>query len=357
MLNRLRNKIYIDRKIKQSFTLIEKRLLEIRSKSAILAICPMPTNNSWRGVLTATLGLFPESTFQIPQYFSNQVYSESELKVIAEIVIKLNFDKIVFSGYPPYFKQLMYFLSQAKHEDLFLIYHGSFSSNREDATTAKLLYEIIKLQKDGVIRKIGFVKKGMSETFSKLTSINACHITLFTNIPENKPKVCFPADFTNIGVFTHGHYRKNIDNQMAAALMVNNVKVHTRKDLNYNYLFSDDKIVYHPFFEQYDDFLQILGSMDVNLYISFSECFGQVITESLALGVPCLAAENSGVFDFDEELRGLLIVKEFDNSNAIYNQIEIVLKHREIISEKCREYIQRLNKVSDVKMNLFLKDL
>ena len=55
----------------------------------------------------------------------------------------------------------------------------------------------------------------------------------------------------------------------------------------------------------------------INTYVSFSECWGQLITESLIMGVPCLAANNSGIFDENDFLFEKLVVKEFDDSNFI----------------------------------------
>ena len=110
----------------------------------------------------------------------------------------------------------------------------------------------------------------------------------------------------------------------------------------------------HPFFESYFDFLQLLGSMTLNFYVSFSECFGLVVTESLSLGVPCLASYNSGIFDYDDYLKEMLIVKDYDNSEAIYKQAELVLANRHKISERGIEYIKELNKIAKGKIQNFI---
>ena len=39
-------------------------------------------------------------------------------------------------------------------------------------------------------------------------------------------------------------------------------------------------------------FLQILGSMDLNLYMSYSESWGLVAYESEAMGVKCICQNN-----------------------------------------------------------------
>lgn len=330
------------------------RVKSIRESSDVIAICPQPIENNWRGVLTATTGLFPDSTFQIPQYYSNAVYTNAELKLLAKELYKCKYHKIIFSGFPFYFQVLIDHLWELGFRETYLIYHGFFSSNREDTVTSKILYTILTLARSGKIKRLGFVKKGMSETIESLTGVKGAHIRLFTRIPENISPSTFDNNQPNIGVFTHDIYRKNIDNQIVAALMVKNAKVHTQKNYDYAYTFSENRLVYHPYFNNYVDFLSLLDAMSVNLYVSFSESFGQVITESLALGVPCLAADNSGIFDFDKYLHDLLVVKEFDDSNAIYKKLINIIKLENDIQSQLRSYIILLNNKSYESVKHFL---
>lgn len=50
----------------------------------------------------------------------------------------------------------------------------------------------------------------------------------------------------------------------------------------------DVRIIEHGKNLTRDRFLQVLGSMDLNLYMSYSESWGLVAYESEALGVPCV---------------------------------------------------------------------
>lgn len=356
MLRKLRTKLYIDKNYKVSIEILKEELTRVRTVSETLAICPKPTQNNWRGVLTATLGLFPNSTFQIPQYFSKPIYSFKEIEELVSHIMKLAFSKVILSGYPQYFSQIIDCFNNQGFNNVFLIYHGSFSSNREDQVTASFLYEIIKAQKENKIKRIGFVKKGMSESFNKITNVECSHIRLFTPIPDENEKISLEKEHAHIGVFTHDLYRKNIDNQVVASLMLDNSKVHVRKNYQYEYLFSEDRFVYHPYFNDYLEFQQLLGSMDVNLYVSFSECFGQIITESIAMGVPCLAADNSGIFDFNANLHELLVVTEFDDSNSIYYKLKEVFMLKGALKDELKDYIVLLNKKSQESIDAFLLD-
>lgn len=351
------NKKIVRDKFFKPLVSLENEIVSIRSKSDTIAICPNATGSSWQGVLTATLGLFGGYTLVLPQYYSQTPYTDKELKEIARIIQSKKFKSIVFSGFPPYFETVISSISEYGQDRLFLLYHGSLSSNREDSYTISMLEQILSLARSRKIHSLGFVKKGMAETFESLWGLDARHIILRTSdihTPLSTPKG--GGDEINIGVFTHDQYRKNIDNQVAAALMIENSIVHLKRNFDFGYLGNSEKLHYHGHFDSYEAFLGVLGLMDVNLYVSFSECWGQIITESLALGVPCLAAENSGVFDFDSELGKLLIVKEFDNSAAIAEQIKRVLPFKEEIGRKGREYVLKLNKMADERLAEWLND-
>lgn len=360
MFNKIRENRYINKHIKISVDKVIERFIEIRKISDILCICPKPMGNSWQGVHNATIALFPHNTFAIPQYFSNPIYSNKELQQISDGIAKLDYHKIVFTGFPHYFKLFIELLNGSicknhNSADVYIIYFGSLASNSEDNIAAQILKEILELNKKKIVNRIGFAKKGMSETLKKVANIEAHHIIQMTIPIEREIFIQnINTSALELGVFTHDLYRKNIHNQIAAALMFPESKVHIHKDYGFDYLYSNQRLFAHPFFETYDDFLQLLGSMDLNFYVSFSECFGLIITESLSMGVPCLAADNSGIFDYNDYLKKMLIVNEFDDSNAIYLQALKVIENKEEISRKGVEYITSLNKIAKEKLNLFL---
>ena len=354
MLYKIKEKIYINKNIKVKIDELFIRLQEVRKKSEIIAICPSTTGSSWQGVLTATLGLFPNCTFQIPQYFSNCIYTDQELKLISKKLIELDFKKIIFSGYCSYFSKLILNIKKfSKSIEVSLIYHGSFATNSEDSTTSFILKEILELESSNQITKIGFVKKGMSETLSKIRNTNCCHIILKTDLKLKRYQTR-AENKTRIGVLTHDQYRKNIHNQIAAALMVKDSFVHIKKNYNYQYFKSDKRFVVETYYESIDDFYKSFAKMTINSYVSFSECWGQLITESLLMGVPCLAANNSGIFDGNDFLRDKLVVNEFDDSNAIFKQMMIAINLREEISKIGTEYVIQLNELSEKSYKRFI---
>ncbi len=104
----------------------------------------------------------------------------------------------------------------------------------------------------------------------------------------------------------------------------------------------------------HEKFINVLSSMDINLYLAYSESWGNLITESLAFGVPCLATINSGVFDYDEFLKQKLVVMDYDNISAIKSQIDAVLIDYSNISKKSYQYPIILNKEADKIIEAFL---
>jgi glycosyltransferase involved in cell wall biosynthesis len=351
---------YIQKYIKVNVKTLVEELLEIRKESDFIIITGKPVGNSWRGMYNGAKAFLPNATFAMPQYFSKNIYSQNELNIISDNIISLGFKKVMIKGYADFLKKILFTLhpkiiATNNKTEIYLTYHGSLSSNSEVFMASGILKEILELHKSGFVKKIGFVKKGLAETIEKVTGIKTYFIINKTNVIESKRIIS--TDCTsglNIGVYTHDQYRKNIHNQVAAALMFENAKVHIHKNYGFDYLFSDHRLFIHPFFESYNDFLQLMGSMTLNFYVSFSECFGMVITESLAMGVPCLAADNSGLFDYDEELKNLLIVKEFDDSNAIYKQAMIVIENRQLISNRGIDYVKVLNKIAEEKFRDFI---
>lgn len=326
-----------------------QQLVQIRSKSSILVIVPDTTGYSWMGVNRATLALFPYQSIVLPQYYSNSLFSEEETEKLQKIIRELSFSQLIFSGFPSYFGTWMKNLKVTTNQ-IGLIYHGFFSELAGNPKQIRQLTEIITLNKLGIIDKIAFNKKGMGESLMKLWQIEAHKIIVSTPLlqPQTRNKNGF-----HIGVLGNDQFRKNIHNQVVAASMISNSMVHVTSDTTFDYL-PNTSIVPHPSAQSHEDFTKLLGSMHINLHLSYSESWGQLTTESLVMGVPCLVSYHSDVFDYDDELKNQLVVHDYDNSYAIYKQI-LQIKEDETLSEKCRNYITILNKQSEMTISKFLE--
>lgn len=330
----------------------------IRRQSNVLAITGRAYGNDWRGVYNGALEMFPGILLGLPHYYSENIYSKKDFSFISDALIDAKFEKIVFTGYGNLMREFFNKLHNQREKnskpDLYLVYHGSLSQHAENSLDTNYLREIIKLQQRGVLHKIGFMKKGLAETFNAISGIRSEFlITIVKDNPEVQPALF---QGLNLGVFPHDSFRKNLHNQVAAALLFPNATVHVHEDKHFDYFNSPKRFKEHPFSDSYDKFLQVLGGMTLNFYVTFSECYGMVIAESLSLGVPCLASCSSGFFDYDDEMKRWLVVDDYDNSEAIFKQGQLVLENRNELAARGKEYVKKLNRIAGEKLAAFLND-
>ena len=104
-------------------------------------------------------------------------------------------------------------------------------------------------------------------------------------------------------------------------------------------------------------FIRLISQMDINLHLSFSEGMGgQVFTESLALGVPCLTSYNNEYLRHDEELLNLLTVEQYENPWQISQAIEKVISFDlSLLKNKLINYSSVVEKEHEYLLDLFLK--
>lgn len=323
-----------------------ERITEIRRHNDILAICPTPTGYSWLGVQVATLSLFPDCTFQIPQDYSNQTLSDIQLKKIADHVNELCFTQVIFSGYLPYFQKIIKVLNTKVK----ILYHGTLSELSSNALQRASFSDLIKAKN---VNAIGCVHGGLAYTIAKVYGRKTYDIILPNREIKQDNNLKQDVNQIDIGVLVNTSFIKNIHNQSMAALMVENALLHTFRSDELDYL-PQDRIKYYPLMS-HQEFLQLLSQMTINLHVSMCESWGQVLAESISQGVPCITANTSAFFDYSESLKQALVVDRFDDSWYIYKKIESVLKDRECLSKECVEYAKLLNKLAEKKLNDFLE--
>lgn len=325
-------------------------LKNIRQRSEILSICPKPTGYSWLGVQVASLSLFPDNTFQLPQYYSNQSLSDAQLSQLAALLNELNFRQIVFNGFLPYFGKI---IDLVKPEiKIKVIYHGFLSELSGNAKQIEAFNSLLTYAGKGKIYAIGCVKKGLALSLAKLFPIKTFEIIL----PNRRiaESVRLSGNELNIGVLVNTAFRKNVHNQAVAALMMDKSILHTFHTSDLAYL-PQERIKYYNLMP-HDEFVDLLAKMTINLHVTFSEGMGgQVLAESISMGVPCLSAYTSSFFDYDDDLKQKLMVNGFDDSWHIYNKLEEVLNDRNAIARQCIAYAEKLNVLAEEKLNEFLR--
>lgn len=266
---------------------VMKQICHIRESNDLLVLYGSPTEGNWKGIANATIGLYPENALEIPQWYSNAVLNTSESAQICAKIQELNFDKVVISGFAPYFFEWIEELHP--HAEIEIIYHGTISEFH-DPVHQKFIQQLISFGRSEKINRFGFVKEGLAEIFAKLYDFNAYHQSLNTPIiPKNIKKIELDHTKIHVGVFGADTFNKNLHNQVLHALMIDEVIVHVLDKKIFKYLGMDNRIVEHGKNLPREQFLSILGSMDLNLYMSFNESWGLVAKESEKMGVPHLS--------------------------------------------------------------------
>lgn len=324
-------------------------LTNIRRRSDVLSICPKPTGYSWLGVQVASLSLFPDSTFQLPQYYSNQSLSDAQLSQLATLLNELDFRQIVFNGFLPYFGKIIDLLKP--EIKIKVIHHGFLSELSGNTKLIEAFNSLLTYVGNGKICAVGCVKKGLALSLSKLFPIKTFEIILPNRRIAESVRSC--GNEMNIGVLVNTAFRKNVHNQAVAALMMDKSILHTFHTSDLAYL-PQERIKYYDLMP-HDEFVSLLATMTINLHVTFSEGMGgQVLAESISQGVPCLSAYTSPFFDYDDNLKRKLVVDGFDDSWHIYKKIEEVLKDRDAIARQCLAYAKKLNVLAEEKLNEFL---
>ncbi len=289
MLNKLKEKMFG----KDNKQLLQETLKQItlkRKEHQTLVLCGTPTDGNWLGIAIATKNIYPENTIDIPQWYSNSVFNPKETRLICQKIKELKFEKIIFSGFASYFFEWINLLNEYTYIEI--IFHGTISEFNEK-TKQEFIGNVIKYSKQNKIKNIGFIKKGLSEVFKKLYGINSFHQILpVPKITHNIKKIELEKNKIHIGVFGIDNFNKNIHNQVIYSLTIKNTIIHVLDKSNFAYLNLDDRIIAHGKNLPREVFLNILGSMDFNLHMSYNESFGLIAHESEALGVPCIILED-----------------------------------------------------------------
>jgi len=296
MLNKIKNRLF---KNKNNVHILIDKLKKVRSLNTCLVLYGSPTEGNWKGISIATKNLYPDNSIEIPQWYSNPVLSEKESLVLINKIKELNFEKVIISGFANYFFDWIDSLSKALKIEV--IYHGTISEFHEIDSRSQI-QKIVNYSQINKIHSIGFVQKGLAEVFNKLYTIQTYHQPLPVPVfPEGIKKIKVDETKINIGVFGADTFNKNLHNQVIHALLIDNTLIHVLDKSIFKYLNLDERIVEHGKNLPYSEFLSILSSMDLNLYMSYNESWGLVASESEALGINSLIFPN---LDYLELIQG-----------------------------------------------------
>ncbi|MFN8317566.1 MAG: hypothetical protein U0T32_14050 [Chitinophagales bacterium] len=270
------------------------RVVAVRAHNDVLVLYGSPTEGNWLGIANATKSLFPDNAVEVPQYYSKPTFDTKQTQEICFAIMDLKFKRIVISGFAFYFFEWIDLLS--KQTEVSVLFHGTISEFYSRDTQI-IVENFVNRAMNGTIKDVGFVKSGLSDIFNKLYNIKTYQVAFpLPEIPNNIVRLELDKTKIHIGVFGANTFNKNLHNQVINALLYENTVVHVLEKSIFSYLNKNDRIVEHGKNLPRTTFLNILASMDLNLYMSFNESFGLVAYESEALGVPCVKSLDIDYF-------------------------------------------------------------
>lgn len=305
------------------------------------------------GIMNATKDLFGEDR-AIELY---EVFNVKQIKNIAKAIVDKRFEQVIFATMAYGYKDLAEEIhSLDENIKIKFMWHGShalFVNFNEQ----KYLEELLQLQKRGIVDTIGFFKSAMAEFYS-LKGYKACHLMNDVNISTVYPHK--KDGRLKIGLYSSGdRWEKNTYNQLSAIAMV--------KDA---YL---DVIPNTPLAKSFCDLMHIktvndnstislnrtqlltrMAQNNVNLYVTFTECSPMIPLESFEVGVPCIIGNNTDFFK-GSKLNDLVVVKEEDSIDEIYDKMNYAIENKEEIMnlyhEWKREYSEETIRLKDEFLN------
>lgn len=258
----------------------------------------------WRGVRTAAIA----SGEPVVETATLDLHAEPLVKRAAAAGVGV----VVVHGVPPHLRVLAVAAHQAGLR-VACILHSSPAQHGGEPWETEAVNQVFSLAGEKLVDRIGFVKAGVAEAFAHL-GFDVAHV------PNRLPDMGAPSPIDlgegfHVGVFAEPIFRKNVATQMMAAAMLPEAVVHVLRVPDVDYLSAIPTRTYGVL--DFASFQALLASVDLNLYVTLSECHPLTPVESYLAGVPCLVAPNSELFLSDRRLRELTVVDELDDPSAI----------------------------------------
>lgn len=301
----------------------------------------------WRGVFTATHKIFrhvlpcPRDINAAPSEISEQEVGE-----VVERILRSPIRHWFISGGDI---ELLQIVKRTRDQDpdkrFYLLFHGAFLALGM-TLDRKILMAWIEAARQGEVDGILTVKRGMDRLCQAL-GVRSAFLPL--HYPEmRKPRIVERRDVDggpkNLGVWlSRGDDPRKACPALPYALHGLEGVVFNGSGINWDiatlvrrmgtpigYVSSD------PIPQR--QLTEIMGRMDLNIYITASECSPMIPLESLALGVPCLMGPVTYYFDDDDYLRDRLIVPDITDPLMIRSHIRRALSERNEIMDAYGAY-------------------
>ena len=204
------------------------------------------------------------------------------------------------------------------------VLHSSPAQHGAEVGEAAVVDEVLRLQRSGVLSRVGMAKAGAPEAFTA-AGFEVQYVPNRTPAMPDLTKVDLGPGL-HIGVFAEPFWRKNLTTQLLAVGLLDGATAHVMSKPENLYL-DGLNIVEHGELP-WEEFVSLQGSVDLNLYVTLSECHPSTPQESYLAGVPCLVSRVSAVFRSDPNLWELTSTDEADNPESIARAAENLVDNR-----------------------------
>lgn len=301
---------------------------------------------NFRGVKSATKEMVSDM-IEISDIFSRTV-----AKKLAGQIIGYKPKKVLISGYAIGHDLLAEELKKADPNlRIFLLIHSAFIWFDLYPAENAIFENFINMAKKGIIEKVGFCKRDLAEYF-KGQGVNTFFV-MNRFYPEKHQTRTLSKKKINIGIFGQNWWHRNITNQVIGALMLPNTSVHVNEIANHFFI-DKKRVTIHGILPK-DQFLKLYDKLDINMYISMTDCFPMVAIESMQYGIPCLISDTSDVYTFSPKLKSWLTVSTIDGPIGISKKIREVIDNYPAIQAEITKYIPVLKSKVEASIKEFLK--
>ena len=307
------------------------------SESKVVLLC----HPDWLGIREAT---FKSSrALQVPVVMAADLTTDWEQRKFEAFLRHYKLQAVLVQGIPPGTLQLAKRLRARQVAAVGVVYHSGVSVHNIAIEEAGLLGQALHSAHLGDIH-LAFLERDQA-SWAKHLIAPACAIPSTFQpqgiVPHSVPRSGRRLRIGLLGAGTRLAV-KNFFTQRAAACMMAGAEVHVNglppgpwNEWHVNFCAGTIIIRGHM---PSDVFTKELGEMDINLYVSWTDAVPNVVSNSLASGVPVITSDTSPWFDASPLLRDLLVEARVDDPHAIYQRmlraVEFVTEHRaEFLSE------------------------
>jgi len=300
----------------------------------------------FRGVRSATIEMVPD-VIEI-----SNIYSRKKATKLAVEVVGYSPKKVLVSGYAKGHDML---IEELKNLDpnlrIFVLIHSAFIWFDVYPAENSVFKRFIELAQAGIIEKIGFCKNDLAVYFKNM-GVNAYFVMNRFHPEENNFKP-ISKNKIKIGVFGQNMWHRNITNQTLGALLINNSEVHVN-EISDHFFIDKNRTRVHGILPK-DEFLKLYKTLDINMYISMTDCFPMSVIESMQYGIPCLVSDTSDVYSWSPKLKSWLTVSTIDSPIGISKKIAEVIENYDDIQKEIKAYLPILKKETEKSIEEFLK--